>query len=207
MKVLLLGPTGQVGWELQRALAPIGDVVALGRTAEDGLGGDLTRLDSLADAVRAIGPDVIVNAAAYTQVDKAESEPELARLVNAEAPAVLAGEAKKLGACLVHYSTDYVFDGSGVRPWTEDDETGPLSTYGTTKLAGEKAIRESGCPHLILRTSWVCFARHEFHQDHAASWARTRDIEYRRRSGWRADRRGIDRGRDIPYPGALKGEP
>ena len=144
MKVLLLGPTGQVGWELQRALAPIGDVVALGRTAEDGLGGDLTRLDSLADAVRAIGPDVIVNAAAYTQVDKAESEPELARLVNAEAPAVLAGEAKKLGACLVHYSTDYVFDGSGVRPWTEDDETGPLSTYGTTKLAGEKAIRESG---------------------------------------------------------------
>ena len=159
MKILLLGKNGQVGWELQRALAPLGELTALDRQADDGLCGDLTNLDGLAATVRAVQPQVIVNAAAYTAVDKAEGEPELAQRINAEAPAALAREAAALGALLVHYSTDYVFDGTGSAPWAEDAPTGPLGVYGATKLAGEQAIAQTGCPHLILRTSWVYAAR------------------------------------------------
>ena len=160
MKILLLGKNGQVGWELQRSLAPLGELIALDRHSPD-LCGDLAKLQSLADTVRAVRPDVIVNAAAHTAVDKAESEPELARMLNALAPGVLAQEAAKIGALLVHYSTDYVFDGSGTRPWTETDTPAPLSVYGQTKLEGEQAI-QAACPnHLIFRTSWVYAARGE----------------------------------------------
>lgn len=159
MRILLLGCNGQVGWELQRALAPLGEVTALGREEKNGLCGDLTRLDALADTVRKVEPDVIVNAAAYTSVDRAESEPDLARTINTDAPGTLAKLAADSGACLVHYSTDYVFDGSGQTPWQEMDPTGPLNVYGKTKLAGEEAIRDSGCNHLIFRTSWVYAAR------------------------------------------------
>lgn len=155
MKVLLLGCNGQVGWELQRALAPLGDLVALSREGRNGLCGDLNRLDALAQTVRTVQPDIIVNAAAYTAVDRAESEPESALRINADAPAVLAEEACKTGAWLVHYSTDYVFDGGGNRPWRETDTTAPLSVYGATKLQGEEAIRRSDCRHLIFRTSWI----------------------------------------------------
>ena len=159
MKILLLGKNGQVGWELQRALAPLGELIALARQGGDGPCGDLSDLEGLATTVRTLQPQLIVNAAAYTAVDKAESETEQARRINAEAPAVLAREAQACGALLVHYSTDYVFDGSGSTPWREDDATGPLSVYGQTKLEGEQAIRASGCAHLILRTSWVYAAR------------------------------------------------
>jgi dTDP-4-dehydrorhamnose reductase len=158
MKILLLGKNGQVGWELQRSLAILGDVVALDRASTDHCG-DLTRLDSLAQTIRELSPDVIVNAAAYTAVDKAESDGDTARIVNAAAPGVLASEAEKLGAWLVHYSTDYVFDGSGARPWIETDRPSPLSAYGRTKLEGERLIAASCSRHLILRTSWVYGAR------------------------------------------------
>ena len=159
MKILLLGKNGQVGWELQRSLAPLGELVALDRQGAPGLVGDVSDLEGLAATVRALRPQLIVNAAAHTAVDKAESEPDLARRLNAEAPAVLAREAAACGALLVHYSTDYVFDGSGERPWREGDATGPLGVYGRTKLEGEQAIAASGCRHLILRTSWVYAAR------------------------------------------------
>jgi dTDP-4-dehydrorhamnose reductase len=158
MKVLLFGKGGQVGWELQRSLAPLGVLVALDFDSTDHHA-DFTRPAQLADTVRALRPDVIVNAAAHTAVDKAESEPELAATLNAEAPRVLAREAATLGALLVHYSTDYVFDGSGSAARAEDAATGPLSVYGRTKLDGENAIRDSRCTHLILRTSWVYAAR------------------------------------------------
>lgn len=158
MKILLLGKGGQVGWELQRALAPLGELVALGTQSQD-LAADFRQPEALAATVQAVRPDVIVNAAAYTAVDKAESEPAVAAAVNAEAPGVLAREAAALGATLLHYSTDYVFDGSGDTPRDEDAATGPLSVYGRTKLDGEEAIRASGCRHLILRTSWVYAAR------------------------------------------------
>jgi dTDP-4-dehydrorhamnose reductase len=155
MKILLLGKSGQVGWELQRALAPLGELVALDRSE----GADLGDNAALAAVVRAHAPQVIVNAAAYTAVDKAESDSEMALQVNAHAPARLALEAKALGALLLHYSTDYVFDGSGEQPRAEDAATGPLSVYGRSKLQGEQAIRASGCRHLMLRTSWVYAAR------------------------------------------------
>ena len=158
MKILLLGKNGQVGWELQRSLAPLGEVVAVGRE-EGGLCGNLANLDGLAATVRQVAPDVIVNAAAYTAVDRAESEVELCRTVNALAPGVLAAEAARSGALLVHYSTDYVFDGTGQAPWREDAATGPLSVYGKTKLEGEQAIVAASCRHLIFRTSWVYAAR------------------------------------------------
>ncbi len=161
MKVLLLGRGGQVGWELQRSLSVLGDVVALDFDPAhnpDGLGGDFTNLAGLAETVRRVQPHIIVNAAAHTAVDKAESEPDVARLINAAAPAVLAQAATELGAWLVHYSTDYVFDGSGNQPWLETDATGPLSVYGQTKLEGEQAVAQSP-KHLILRTSWVFAAR------------------------------------------------
>ena len=158
MRILLFGKNGQVGWELQRSLAPLGDLVALDFDSTDHHG-DFSRPEGLADTVRALRPQVIVNAAAHTAVDKAESEPEFARTLNATAPGLLAREAAALGAWLVHYSTDYVFDGSGTAPREEDAPTGPLSVYGRTKLEGEEAIRDSGCRHLILRTSWVYAAR------------------------------------------------
>jgi len=154
VKILLLGKNGQVGWELQRSLAPLGELVAMGSDSAD-----FTDLGGLAETVRAVAPDIIVNAAAHTAVDKAESEPDLARTINALAAAVLAQEAKRLNAWLVHYSTDYVFDGSGNKPWLETDTTAPLSVYGATKLEGEQLIRQSGCKHLIFRTSWVYGAR------------------------------------------------
>lgn len=158
MKILLFGKNGQVGWELQRSLAPLGDVVALSHDSTD-LHGDFARPEALAATVDAMRPDVIVNAAAHTAVDKAESEPERARALNATSPGVLAAAAQRIGALLVHYSTDYVFDGSGERPWQEDDATGPLSVYGQTKLEGEQRITAQ-CPrHLIFRTSWVYAAR------------------------------------------------
>ena len=159
MKILLLGKNGQVGWELQRALAPLGDVVALDFDSPGPLTADFSQPESLAATVRAVAPQIIVNAAAHTAVDKAESEPAFARTLNATSPALLAREAAALGAWLLHYSTDYVFDGSGSTPWVEDSPTGPLSVYGLTKLEGEQAIRASGCRHLILRTSWVYAAR------------------------------------------------
>lgn len=155
MKILLLGRNGQVGWELQRQLPTLGEVVALGSSTENGLCGDLRDVDGLRATVRAVAPDVIVNAAAYTAVDKAESEPDVAMAVNGIAPGVLAEEARRLGAWLVHYSTDYVFDGSGSAPWKETDPVGPLNVYGHTKLAGEQAIQFVWEKHLIFRTSWV----------------------------------------------------
>lgn len=159
MKILLLGKNGQVGWELQRSLAPLGELVALDRQLADGLCGDLSNIDGLRATLRAIRPDVVVNAAAYTAVDKAEAETELADLVNACAVGVLAQEVKALGGWLVHYSTDYVFDGHGSAPWRESDAVVPVNHYGASKLAGERLIIESGCKHLIFRTSWVYGAR------------------------------------------------
>jgi dTDP-4-dehydrorhamnose reductase len=158
MKILLLGKNGQVGWELQRSLAPLGEVLALDRHSTTYCG-DLSKPEELAQTVLAYKPDFIVNAAAHTAVDKAESEPELAKLLNTEAPAALAKAAAQVGAWLVHYSTDYVFDGSGTHARQEGEGTGPLSVYGQTKLDGEKAIVASGCKYLIFRTSWVYAAR------------------------------------------------
>ncbi len=159
MNILVLGSNGQVGWELQRALAPLGTVIAVARGEQAGLCGDLTQPEALARTVRQIAPQVIVNAAAYTAVDQAEDEPELAAAVNATAVSVLAREAQAIGAWLVHFSTDYVFDGTGTRPWREEDPTAPLNVYGRTKRDGELAVQESGCRHLIFRTSWVYAAR------------------------------------------------
>ena len=158
MKILLLGKDGQVGWELQRSLATLGEVVALGSRSSE-FSTDFSHPELLVATVRSVAPQIIVNAAAHTAVDKAESEAELARAINATAPGVLAREAAACGAWLMHYSTDYVFDGSGSAPWTEDSPTGPLGVYGRTKLEGEDHIRASGCRHLIFRTSWVYAAR------------------------------------------------
>ncbi|MEI7051319.1 dTDP-4-dehydrorhamnose reductase [Pseudomonas koreensis] len=159
MKILLLGKNGQVGWELQRSLAPLGELIALDRHSVDGLCGDLSDLEALRATIRQIKPDIIVNAAAYTAVDKAESDVELAYRVNGEASRLLGEEAALLGALLVHYSTDYVFSGEGRRPWQETDAVAPVNRYGASKLAGEQAIIVSGCKHLIFRTSWVYGAR------------------------------------------------
>ena len=159
MKILLLGKNGQVGWELQRSLAPLGEIVALDRSSEGEYCGDLSNLEALAKSVRLLEPDVIVNAAAYTAVDKAEADTELATIVNKDAPTLLAKLAEELGTLLIHYSTDYVFDGTGDSPWQEQDKTGPLSVYGRTKLAGEVGIMQSGCNYLIFRTSWVFAAK------------------------------------------------
>ena len=148
--ILLTGANGQVGWELQRTLAPFGRVIALTREQLD-----LSQPDAIRQAVRMHQPDIVINPAAYTAVDKAESEPDLATAVNGIAPGIFAEEAKKLGALLIHYSTDYVFDGSNASPYTENDTPNPQSVYGKTKLAGETAIRAVGGKHLILRTSWV----------------------------------------------------
>ena len=152
--ILLLGKNGQVGWELQRSLAPLGQLISMGRSECD-----LADPERLRAVISEVKPAVIVNAAAYTAVDKAESESERALAVNGIAPGILADEAKKRDAWLLHYSTDYVFDGNKSDAYSEEDETQPLSVYGATKLAGEQAIRQSGCRHLIFRTSWVFAAR------------------------------------------------
>jgi dTDP-4-dehydrorhamnose reductase len=159
VKILLFGRNGQVGWELQRSLAPLGEVIALGSGSENGLSGDFLDPDGIVRTVRTVRPDVVVNAAAYTAVDKAESEADRAAQLNALTPAVIARATAETGAWMVHYSTDYVFDGSGTRPWREDDATGPLSVYGRTKLAGEQGITSANPRHLVLRTSWVYGAR------------------------------------------------
>lgn len=154
MKVLLIGANGQLGWELNRSLMPLGDVVALGHQQCD-----LSRIDEIPGIVREIGPDIIVNAAAFTAVDDAESKENLVNTINGDAVGVLAKEAKKYDALLVHYSTDYVFDGSKSIPYLEDDDPNPLNVYGRSKLVGEDAVRQSGCRHLIFRVSWVYASR------------------------------------------------
>ncbi|AUU86118.1 dTDP-4-dehydrorhamnose reductase [Leclercia sp. LSNIH1] len=154
MNILLFGKTGQVGWELQRSLAPLGNLIALDVRSTEYCG-DFSDPEGVAETVRRIKPDVIVNAAAHTAVDKAESEAEFAQLLNATSVEVIAKEAAKIGAWVVHYSTDYVFPGNGEKPWRETDATAPLNVYGETKLAGEKALQENCARHLIFRTSWV----------------------------------------------------
>lgn len=161
MKVAILGPTGQVGFELQRALRPLGTVIPLGRPD-----GDLSRMANVTAALDRLAPDAVVNAAAYTAVDKAESEPELCQTLNSRAPGELAVWAARRGAWLIHYSTDYVFDGRGHAPFHEDDPIGPLNTYGHTKAEGEVLIRKAGGRHLIFRTSWV-------YADRGANFIRT----------------------------------
>lgn len=158
VKILLFGKGGQVGWELQRSLAPLGEVVAIDFDSTD-FCGDFTNPAGLAETVRQVKPSIIVNAAAHTAVDKAESEPELARTINATAPGIIAQEAQRLGAWMVHYSTDYVFDGSGEQAWTESDQPAPLSVYGQTKWEGEQLVAGHCSKHLIFRTSWVYAAR------------------------------------------------
>ncbi len=155
LTILLFGKNGQVGSELHRILAPYGRLIALDRQGEDGLCGDMTDLDGIAATIAYVKPDLIFNATAYTAVDKAESEPELCHTINVEAPRAMARAAKAVNALLVHYSTDYVFNGEGETPFVETDPTGPLNVYGGTKLFGEEAIREEGARHLICRTSWV----------------------------------------------------
>lgn len=154
MNILLFGKNGQVGWELQRSLAPLGNVTALGTNSTEYCG-DFTNTYGIVHTIRALRPDIIVNAAAYTAVDKAESEPELAVMINALTVEAIAKEAQKIGAWLVHYSTDYVFPGGGEKPWKENDATGPLNVYGVSKLAGERSIQKYCDKHLIFRTSWV----------------------------------------------------
>lgn len=158
MNILLFGKTGQVGWELQRALAPLGDVVAVDVHSTDYCG-DFSNPEGVAETVRRVRPDVIVNAAAHTAVDKAETERDFAQLLNATSVEAIAHEAAAIDAWLVHYSTDYVFPGSGETPWRETDEPSPLNVYGETKLAGEKAIQQHCPKHLIFRTSWVFAAK------------------------------------------------
>lgn len=155
MRILLFGASGQVGRALQRGGLAAHEVLAIDRQGREGLGGDLADPAAVAATVRTVEPDVVINAAAYTAVDRAESEPAIATAVNADAPTAMAQAAARVGAWLVHYSTDYVFDGSGTRPWAETDLPAPQSVYGSSKRAGEQGIRASGCRHLILRTSWV----------------------------------------------------
>ena len=150
MKFLLIGKNGQVGWELNRSLSKLGNVFAVGRNELD-----LSMPETLGTIIQDIRPDIIINAAAYTDVDKAESEPELAMTVNGISPGVIAQEAKKIGAGMIHYSTDYVFDGKATSPYKEENPIYPLNIYGQSKLAGEKAVTQSGIPHIIIRTSWV----------------------------------------------------
>ncbi len=159
MKILLFGSNGQVGWELQRSLAPLGDLVALGSRGDGLLCGDFMDPAGIERTVLAVRPDAVVNAAAYTAVDKAETDPEAARAINAVAVGVLAETAHRVGAAMVHFSTDYVFDGSGARPWAETDATGPLGVYGSTKLEGERLLAQVHSRHLVFRTSWVYAAR------------------------------------------------
>ncbi|MDF5725625.1 MAG: dTDP-4-dehydrorhamnose reductase [Rhizonema sp. PD37] len=155
-RILLTGSTGQVGWEVQRTLMSLGEVITAGReVSSPGLHMDLAQPDTIRHVIREVQPDLIVNPAAYTAVDKAETEPDLAMAVNGTAPGVIAEEAKLIGAGIIHYSTDYVFNGTQAKPYTEEDEPDPQNIYGKTKLAGEKAIQAVNVPHLIVRTSWV----------------------------------------------------
>ena len=170
MKILLFGKTGQVGWEAHRAMSPLGEVCAYG---PDEL--DLTKVDVLAKLIREIKPKVIVNASAYTAVDKAESEPELARTVNSAAPGVMAEEARKLGIPFIHISTDYVFDGRKGAPYAEGDGANPLNVYGQTKLEGEQAIVQVGGAHVILRTSWVYSLRGDSFVTKILAWLRKQE--------------------------------
>lgn len=158
MKILIFGKNGQVGWELQRSLAPLGEVIALDRN-DSIFCGDLSNLTGIAETIQKISPNFIVNAAAYTAVDKAESEIEIAETINGLAPGIMAREAKKINAWFIQYSTDYVFDGSGEKPWEETDPTGPLGIYGKSKLLAETEIAESQCNYFVFRTSWVYAAR------------------------------------------------
>lgn len=155
VKILLSGKNGQVGWELQRSLAPLGELIALDRNGSADLAGDLTNLDGIRRTIQTVKPDIIVNAAAYTAVDQAEKDTDAAFHLNARAPGVMAREAASLGCCFVHYSTDYVFDGSGETPWREEAPTNPVNRCGLTKTEGEMAVQESDCRYLIFRTSWV----------------------------------------------------
>ena len=170
-KILQIGTKGQLGWELLRTCAPLGEVIAL-----DYPDVDLSNSTGLRELVRSVKPDIIINAAAYTNVDKAESEPELARAINATGPGVLAEEAKKIHAVLVHYSTDYVFDGTKGSPYVETDQPNPLNVYGQTKLEGEQAIAASGCVNLVLRTSWVYSMRQGGFVTKVLQWAREQEV-------------------------------
>lgn len=170
-KILQIGTKGQLGWELLRTCAPLGEVIAL-----DYPDVDLSDSSGLRELVRSVKPDIIINAAAYTNVDKAESEPELARAINATGPGVLAEEAKKIHAVLVHYSTDYVFDGTKGSPYVETDQPNPLNVYGQTKLEGEQAIADSGCVNLVLRTSWVYSMRQGGFMTKVLQWAREQEV-------------------------------
>lgn len=168
-KILQIGTKGQLGWELLRTCAPLGEVIALDYPAVD-----LSDSAGLRELVRSTNPDIIINAAAYTNVDKAESEPELARAINATGPGILAEEAKKINAVLVHYSTDYVFDGTKGSPYTEADTPNPLSVYGQTKLEGEQAVGASDCSYLVLRSSWI-YSRRSGFVAKVLEWARTQE--------------------------------
>jgi dTDP-4-dehydrorhamnose reductase len=168
MKILLFGKTGQLGWEAHRTLAPLGEVHAIGRNELD-----LTDFDALRKMIREFKPEVIVNASAYTAVDRAESEPEIARAINATAPGVMAEEANTLKIPLIHISTDYVFDGKKGPPYTEDDETNPLNVYGQTKLEGEQAVARAGGGHVILRTSWLYSLRGDSFVTKILAWSRS----------------------------------
>ena len=176
LRLLITGANGQVGWNLERTLAPLGEVIALTR---DQL--DLADLDAVAQTVRDTGAKIVVNAAAYTAVDKAESEPDLAHAINALAPARMAAELVKIGGTLIHYSTDYVFDGAKTGAYVEDDPTGPLGVYGGTKLEGEQGIIATGCAHVILRTSWVYDVRGKNFLHGAAPGKRPRRVAHGRR--------------------------
>ncbi|MEJ2710437.1 MAG: dTDP-4-dehydrorhamnose reductase [Anaerolineales bacterium] len=167
MRILLLGNTGQLGWELHRTLSPLGQVIAL-----DYPDIDLTQPDSVRQTIRAAYPELIVNATAYTAVDRAEQEPETALAINGAAPGVMAEQARKLGAALIHYSTDYVFDGRQERPYVESDEPNPLGVYGQSKLAGERAVQQAAGAFLILRTSWVYSTRRSNFVLNVLDWAR-----------------------------------
>lgn len=169
-KILQVGKIGQLGWELLRTCAPLGEVVAL-----DYPDVDLSDSTGLRELVRSVNPDIIINAAAYTNVDKAESEPEKARAINATGPGVLAEEAKKANAILVHYSTDYVFDGTKGSPYVETDQPNPINVYGQTKLEGEQTVASSGCSYLVLRSSWI-YSRHSGFVAKVLEWARTQEV-------------------------------
>jgi len=169
MKILLLGNTGQVGWELNRTLLTLGELIALDYPQID-----MADQGSIRSLIQEVKPDLIVNATAYTDVDKAENEPNLAMAINGTGPGILASEAKKSGAALIHYSTDYVFDGTKRSPYTEEDQPNPINVYGQTKLAGEKAIQEVGGTYLIFRTSWVYSLRRSCFVTKVLEWARTK---------------------------------
>lgn len=168
MKIVLFGKHGQLGWELERLLPLLGDVTALDRASAD-----LRDLDGLQTTLAAVKPDLVINASAYTDVDRAEREPDLAMKVNARAPGVMAETSRTLGAIFIHYSTDYVFDGSKTTPYTESDPTGPLNTYGRSKLEGERNIQQAGGAFLILRTSWVYSLRGNSFVNKVLGWSRT----------------------------------